>query len=319
MANEIRGTANSGTLYARIMNPAGLWWNGSSFESYVAANYSTYDVALTRQGSSSVHVANFPSGITSSGTYEYFVHRQSGASPAESDLVINTGKVDWTGTVSISAASGSMTGSDFYDYVLRLGFKRTDKATEFYEAATDAIQEMRRRFMFDEAESEATTTDTISSLGDFKLTLESDFGLLLGVMLEDDDTGTPLTKVSKYRYDELYPSVNVESDRGYPRHFCVYAGQIYIGPIPDNTDYVYRLSYSKRAGTVTSSTTGVPFTNLYRDILADNIQGRLYKGLDDFDKATYFRNSFEDGFLQALRRERINSGVGTFNVVPFGC
>ena len=41
-----------------------------------------------------------------------------------------------------------MTGAEFYAYVLRLGFKRTDKETEFFEACTDAVEEMRRRFGF---------------------------------------------------------------------------------------------------------------------------------------------------------------------------
>lgn len=319
MANEIRGTSPTGTLYARIMNSSGHWWNGSTFEAYAEANYSTYDIAMTEQGTSTVYVADFPSGITTGGTYEYFVHRQSGASPAAGDVVVNTGKIDWTGTVAITGATGSMTGSEWRDYLLRRGFKRTDKDTELYEATTDAIQEMRRRFMFDEAEVESTTTDTVSTLGDFKIDLESDFGLLLGIVMEDDDTGVPLVQKTKAEFDALYSSINVESDRGYPEHFCVYAGQVYIGPIPDQTSYVYRLSYSRRAGTVTSSTTGVPFTSLYRDILAENVEARLYAMLDDYEKSSIHRNNFEEAFLYGIRRERINSGATTFQMRGFHC
>jgi hypothetical protein len=303
------------------MNPAGLWWNGTSFEAYDAGNYADYVIAMTEQGSSGVYVADFPSAITSSGTYEYFVHQQAGGSPAEGDSVLddNTETIDWTGTASASAATGSMTGSDWRAYVLRLGFKRTDKDTELYEATTDAIQEMRRRFMFDEAETETTTTDTISVDGDFKLTLETDFGLLLGIVLEYDDTGTPLVQVPKWKFDQLYPSINVESDRGYPRHFCIYGGSIYIGPIPDQTTYVYRISYSLRAGTVTSSTSGVPFTNVYRDVLADLTLAKLYKALEEFDKSAYFVQEFEKGFLLATRKETANSGVHCFNVRAQDC
>jgi hypothetical protein len=272
---------------------------------------------MTEQGNSGVYVADFPTAITTGGTYEYFIHRQSGGSPAEGDVVVNTGKIDWTGTVAISGSTGSMTGSDWRAYVLRAGFKRTDKDTELYEATTDAIQEMRRRFMFDEAEAEGLITDTISTLGDFKLNIESDFGLLVGIVLEDDDTGTQLTQVTKAQFDELYSSINVESDRGYPEHFCLYAEQIYIGPIPDSTSYVYRKSYSRRAGTITSSTTGVPFTNLYRDVLCDNVLSRLYKGLDDYEKANYHKALFEDGFNLSVRRERINSGEHMFQQKGF--
>lgn len=312
MAREIRGVSASGTLYARIMSAAGLWWNGTAFEAYSAANYSTYDLAMTEQGASGVYVADFPATILSTGTYEYFVHRQAGASPAEGDPVINTGKVDWTGSTSASSAAGAMTGSAFRDYVLRLGFKRTDKDTELYEAATDAIQEMRRRFNFDEAEAEATSTDTIAVLGDFKITQESDLGLLLGVVLEDGTDAIPLVKLPKAQFDERYPDINVTADRGYPLHYCVYAGSIYIGPIPDKVAYSYRLTYSKRAGTIISSTTGVPFTDIYRDVLANLVLSKLYDGLEEYDKANAYFQKFEMGFAAAVRRERINSGVGTF-------
>lgn len=311
MAKEISGVSPSGTLYARVKNSAGLWWNGSSFEAYVSANYANYVITMTEEGNSGEYVANFPSGITSSGSYPYRVHRTL-TTPAEGDPVVNTGTVDWTGSASVGSSTGAMTASDWRNYVLRQGFKRTDKDAELYECTTDAIQEMRRLFMFDEAEAEVTTTETITTLGEFKFTVEDDFGLLLGLVLEDDDTGTPLIHISKSEYDRLYASVNVETDRGYPEHFTIYAGQIYIGPIPDQTSYVYRLSYSRRAGTISATTTGVPFTDLYRDLLFENVMGRLYFMLEDFDKGNYYRSRFETKFPLALRRERINSGASCF-------
>jgi|GEM_PF-2469075 len=321
MANElfILGAADR-TVYFLIKNRAGLFWNGTTFETYATANRANYDVAATELGTSSgLYAADFPVLITTGGTYEGLAFIQAGGSPAEADLKLGACKVDWTGTASVSGGTGAMTGSEWRDYVLRRGFKRTDKDTELYEATTDAIQEMRRRFMFDEAETEATTTDTISVLGDFKLTVENDLGLVLGVVLEDDDTGTPLDRVTKAQFDQLYSSINVESDRGYPRHYCLYAGQIYIGPRPDQTSYAYRISYSRRAGTITSSTSGVPFTNLYRDVLKDNVLGRLYTDLEEWDKANFHKQAFEDGFLLSTRRERVNSGEHCFNVRPYGC
>ena len=38
MANETRGVSTTGTCYARIMNAAGQWWNGSAFEAYAATS-----------------------------------------------------------------------------------------------------------------------------------------------------------------------------------------------------------------------------------------------------------------------------------------
>ena len=315
MANELRGASPAGPLYARIINKAGQWWNGSAFEAYSSADWASYRIPLTEQGSSSVYVADFPSGIVTSGTYEYYVHRQVGGSPAETDPVVNTGKVDWTGSVSISVAAGAMTGADFYAYMLRRGFTRTDKSQQAFEAITDAVQEMRRRFGFDEAEVDAATTVSISALGTYKIPIESDMGLLVGLLLQDLNAGRPLILVSKKEFDDLYPWIaNDPTFTGYPRHCCVFAGQIYIGPIPDRTSYVYRISYSQRGGTIVSSTTGVPFTNLYRDVLSDLTHAFLYEGLDERDTAEWYRQKFENGFALAVRRERVNSGVHSFQM-----
>lgn len=315
----IRGVATTGTLYARLMNSSGLWWNGTTFEAYAAANYSTYAITMTEQGNSGVYIAAFPSAITTTGRYEYFVYKQSGASPAEGDLVSGTGVVNWDSALTFSGAPGSMTGAEFYAYLLRRGFKRTDKSTECYEAITDAIQEMRRRFMFDEAETEAVSTDTIAVLGDFKIDQASNLGMVLGVVIEDDDIGTPLDRINKSVYDDIYPSVNVESIRGYPKHYCLYAGQIYLGPIPDRTSYQYRVSYSQSAGTVVSTTSAVPFTALYRDVLADLVMSLLFDGLEEYEKAGFYRQKFESGFLFCTRRERKNSRAEHFNVRAVDC
>lgn len=97
---EIRG-AGTGTLYARIINPAGLWWNGATFEAYNAANWATYAIAMTQDGASGLYFATMPALITTAGSYDYFVYQQGGASPAESDLLVTTGKVEWTGSAVV--------------------------------------------------------------------------------------------------------------------------------------------------------------------------------------------------------------------------
>lgn len=319
MANELRGaTSSAETCYALILNSAGQFWNGSTFETYSPSNYTDYDVAMLEVGSSGIYLGNFPTLITTGGTYEYFVKRRAGATPAEDDAIAGSGSIDWTGTTVVSAGAGSMTGAEWLAYVLRGGFKRTDKDTEVFEETTDAIKEMRRRFMFDEAETEITSTDTITVLGDFKITIESDMGMLLGVTLQDGTNAHRLKQLSKTLFDSHYSDINVTNDRGYPEHYSVYGGNIYIGPIPDSVAYSYRLSYSTKGGTIVSGTTAVPFTNLFRDVLRDNVLSRLYKLMDDFEKSAEYRRSFEQGFLHATRQERHNSGVGNFNVTPFG-
>lgn len=205
-----------------------------------------------------------------------------------------------------------MTGAQFYAYVLRLGFKRTDKETEFYEACTDAVEDLRRRFSFDGSKEDSVITDTISVLGDFKISLDADFGLLSGIVMQDGTDAVNLIPVSKEEFDTLYPDINVTVDRGYPKHFCVFAGSVHIGPIPDSTSYTYRMTFSLAKSVITSVTAEVPFTDVYRDVLADNVLARLYKGLEEYDKSAQHEAAFEKGFLFATRREIMNSKGSNF-------
>lgn len=321
MSNEFNADGGqNATVYVLLFGSGsnrGKVWNGSSFVTYATADRATYAISLTEQGTASgIYFGNFPTAITSGGTYEWKAYQQAGESPAEGDTLLNDGSEDWTGSASASSdASGSLTGPDWLAYVKRT-FKRTDKDTEIYEATTDAIIVMRRRFGFDEAQVEMNTTDTISVAGDYKLNLESDFGLLQGVVLQDSSIAFPLVQLTKAEFDYIYPDAPINIYQGYPKHFCIYAGQILIGPIPDRQTYVYRLAYSKRAGSVTSSTTGVPFTNLYRDILKNATLWKLNETLEKFDTATYYKGEFALGYEEAVSAERKNRGDGLFSVRP---
>ena len=52
MASEIqaRGPGTARTCYFLVRNATGSIWNGSAFAAYLTANYTTYDVAMTEQG-----------------------------------------------------------------------------------------------------------------------------------------------------------------------------------------------------------------------------------------------------------------------------
>ncbi len=324
MSNEfVAATDPDLTIYVILKNSDGKFWNGSSFETYATANRGNYDIAMVEQGTSSgIYLGDFPSLINTSGTYTYYAYIQDGGSPAEppTDTLVNTGSVDWTGTASANGGlggAGSMTGSDWAEYVRRGGWKRTDKDTELFEATSDAIQELRSRFKFDEAHADTDTTDTISTLGDFKISIDAAFGMLTDVILEDDTNATNLIHVSKAQFDELYPDINVTNDRGYPKYFTLYQGQIQIGPVPDSVDYLYRMVYSKSAGLVTSATTAIPFTALYREMLRHFTLERLYELVDSYDKAQYFRSKGELMFEQARSKESLNQGKSFFMVKPF--
>jgi hypothetical protein len=314
MANELRGvSAKNLNLYAHITNSAGKRWNGSQFETYASGNYSTYGISLTEQGTSGVYFADFPSDITTSGSYEYFVYRRIGGSQAEGDPVVGTGSISWNGTISASEVlSGAMSGSDFLTYVKRI-FKRTDKDTELYEHITDAIAELRRIYSFDEDKVEMTTTDTISVDGDFKLSVESDHGLFLGdVVVVDDDASQVLLKVSKESYDRLYPNPSATNvTTGKPRHYAIFSGEIYLGPVPDDTGYTYRLSYSISGSTITSATVSVPFTKHYREALRAGVLAKAFDGVENDAQAAKYVSMWEYFKNQIQLREEMNQkGTG---------
>lgn len=101
MANElIAGYLTGATLYAVLWNESGEVWNGSAFEAYNAANWSTYDIALTEKTSSGRYYGTFPAAITTAGNYSYDVFVQQGGSPAIGDAAYraSVGEVRWTGT-----------------------------------------------------------------------------------------------------------------------------------------------------------------------------------------------------------------------------
>lgn len=308
MANEIRGIGPSGrTMYAHIVNGSGQRWNGSAFETYASANYANYDIALTENGTSGVYVGTFPTTITTAGFYEYFYYIQAGGSPAEGDKVSGTGRVDWSGSVQVTAPAGSMSADDFRDYVVRT-FIRTDKDTELYEAVTDTVMELRERYHFDDDEVETTTTDTIATLGEYKLDLETNFGILIGDIVVIDGTDSwPIHQISKQKYDRLYPNpaaTNVTTAK--PRHFCLFDDQIYLGPVPDSTSYTYRVNYSIIGATITAATTSVPFTEKYRETLKLGVLYRLYRDLENFDLATSYKQLYDSSVTEKILFEERN-------------
>jgi len=90
------------TIYSAIHNGAGQYWNGSSFENFTAANWSTYALSLTedRNGGlgSGYYKASFPAGIPA-GKYTEVFYQQLGVGPAFGDTNIGSGGIYWNGTV----------------------------------------------------------------------------------------------------------------------------------------------------------------------------------------------------------------------------
>jgi hypothetical protein len=211
-----------------------------------------------------------------------------------------------------------MTGSAFATYV-KNKFKRDDKDTELYEAATDTIALMRLEFQSDEYSEEATVAG-ISTVGEYRIAVPVDFGHIIGKIgikdTADDQNYNPLVKISKQRYDEIYSDrvldtvANVHTD--VPRHFSIYAGQIYLGPVPDKTTYEYQINYTTEdSSDITSATDPVPFTEelRYRNILRNGVLFELHDGMENFDEAAYYKQLFNDGLARIIRSEDDNKAA----------
>jgi len=127
MANEIYSDYASGnTVYAVIRNAAGQVWYpaGVVFENWGTNghNADNYDIALTGKGGSR-YVGNFPGNITA-GRYTVQMFLQAGANPADSDQLVESAMIIWTGNGELTAdkilankaVQNKSTGAiDYYD------------------------------------------------------------------------------------------------------------------------------------------------------------------------------------------------------------
>lgn len=193
-----------------------------------------------------------------------------------------------------------MTGSAFYTYVLAI-LKRDDKETETYQAMTDVIRDMRLRFKPEDFKTISTAL-TIGTIGNYSVALPSDFSRLIGdVMVKEtvaDRDYPPLNKLSIDEYNEKYSSRfnTAVGNRltGSPLDYCVFNGNLLIGPPVDLTTYEFRIAYSQEdEAEVTSVTTSVPFTDRYRKTVRYGVLKEVYLGLENYQEADIWSNLYE--------------------------
>lgn len=202
-----------------------------------------------------------------------------------------------------------MTGSEFYDYVVRT-FKRTDKSAEVYDAITDTVSDMCERMEFEDTKVEAYTVSGISALGDYKIDLPSNFGRLIGdVRWSDQDNSRTLTPLSKQEFNEKFGDPDGDDPMdGEPTHYCVFGNQILLGPVPDDTTYEYQIDYSTfPVDVVTSSTTEVLFTDKARECVKFGTLARAFEVVESFDLADRYRVRYENELAQFVDREKKNT------------
>lgn len=319
MSNELHLVGPTGrTCYVQILNSTSQRANNTSLvlEAFNASNYSQYCVVVMEQGSSGIFVGDFPTWIAG-GRYDAILFLQDGASPVNGDRAIGSqSPIDWRGVAGSggSIPLGILTGSQMAEYIRRGGWVRDDMDTELYDALTDTILEMEQLFDFAERETETTSTDTITTLGDYAIDIEADFGNLISVKVIDGTFSQKLTKTSKSMYDLLYPIPSNDQIRSFPDRFCLFGRQLLIGAPPDKISYQYVMAYSKRlTEAIDASTDPVPFSSDYREVLKDGTLARLFENVGNYDRANRFAGKYSGGLLRITSKERKDRG-GAGNV-----
>ncbi len=127
MSNEIHVDYSSGsTLYGVVRDGAGQVWHvaGQAFETWGAGGHAAadYDVALADTGGSH-YVGSFDENVPP-GSYSIQVFHQLGANPANTDPLVSSRQILWTGSGELTAAKilanpavqDKVTGDvDYYD------------------------------------------------------------------------------------------------------------------------------------------------------------------------------------------------------------
>jgi hypothetical protein len=113
MANEIQVTFESAaTLYFNVFNRTGLVWDtvDEAFEVYATASFTNYDIALVELGTASkIYAGTFPTDI-SAGVYGIVIRKQVGASPAETDPILDSGDYQWGGSATLPLSDLATSG-----------------------------------------------------------------------------------------------------------------------------------------------------------------------------------------------------------------
>jgi hypothetical protein len=127
MANEIQADYASGsTLYAVIRNRAGQVWHPAqrAFENWGLGGHTAndYDIPLTDK-TGSRYTGDLETGIPA-GHYCIQVFRRVGTTPADTDTLVGSREILWTGTGELTAAKllankavkdGATETLDYYD------------------------------------------------------------------------------------------------------------------------------------------------------------------------------------------------------------
>lgn len=181
MAKEIQASYWTGnTLYALLLDNSGQIYNGTTFETIADANWATYDIAMSEEGTASgIYTCNMP-GVDA-GIYNIIIRSQEGGSPAVSDPCVGEGQLHWDGSDEVSIGSIVV---DVWGYATRT---LTMTAAEVAEAISGSTLTIRRG---DTYELSLTDLGSIASWDKLWFTIKtkrSDQDSKALILIEEDD------------------------------------------------------------------------------------------------------------------------------------
>ncbi len=200
-----------------------------------------------------------------------------------------------------------MTGAEFYAYVMRT-FKRTGKETEMYEAISDAVAQIELDLNADKYKKESSAL-TITTLGDYEITLPTDIGVPVGrLKIEDDEDSYPLTKISKTEFDLLCPDPHyayTSGDKGRPVKYCIWGGKILLYQVPDSISYEYILNYAYiNTSAIVTGTATVPFSSIDdRIMLKYKALGLIWGDMEDDSRQQKYETLYQIELNRRQKRE----------------
>lgn len=206
-----------------------------------------------------------------------------------------------------------ITGSETYTYCLAI-LKRTDKSTEVYQSITDTVRDMRLRFRSEDFKS-INTALAISTIGNYSAALPSDFGHLIGdVMMKEtasDEDYLSLNKISIEEYNRKYSSrFNTavgNKDTGIPYDYCIFGGNLLVGPPVDKTTYEFRFAYSTEDEVeINSATSNVPFTDRYRKTVRYGVLKEMYLLMENYEEADLWSKLYEIDLAKIIENDNQN-------------
>lgn len=195
-----------------------------------------------------------------------------------------------------------MTRLLFLSYVTRV-LKRTDKNTEIYEAYNETIRDISSRAKFQEYAFQSYVA-CVQGQEDYPLPttllhLQHPVRLLEGSAT--NDSGNPLTHISKAEYDRREPNPNRTSpDEGRPGAYTIYSNSILLTPIPDGAGYLLEINWCNVPTNLSGDSDVSSFNELWDEILKHGTLFRMFALLGMYQDSEYWRALYETGIRRMV-------------------